>query len=125
MLNVTSNNSSLAYSVTYHFDNDGICIYRTGGLIGENEFILLKRGFYQEEGEKILSIVRQLSAKSLAGEYTNPLTEDGNQLKIEFVIDGMNKAIIIRNVYQEDVSILINSINQCLPNELRIVYLRR
>jgi hypothetical protein len=115
-------NSSMAYSLHYHFDNEGMFITKLGGLINEMPDTLIRRELSDNERDIIYNALFDLPIDSLKNEYIDPLTEDGDQKRIELSISNKVKDIRISNVYQEDISILINVINEFLDDQLKIDY---
>jgi len=118
-------NSSMAYSLHYHFDNEGMFVVRMGGLKNESVDTLIRKNLSDNELNIIYNALCDIPIDSLKSEYINPLTEDGDQKRIELSINNKVKDIRISNVYQEDISLLINVVNEFLDDKLKIEYRER
>lgn len=115
-------NSSMAYSLHYHFDNNVVFVVKMGGLKNETPDTLISRRLSDNELNIVYKALCEFPIDSLDSENINPLTEDGDQKRIKLAINGKVKDILVSNVYQEDISILINVINDFLEDKLKIEY---
>jgi len=118
-------NFSMAYSLHYHFDNEGMFVVRMGGLKNESPDTLIRRKLSDNELNVIYNALCDMPIDNLESEYISPLTEDGDQKRIELSINDKVKDIRISNVYQEDISLLINVVNKFLDEKLKIEYQKR
>jgi hypothetical protein len=114
--------SSMAYTLYYHLDNKEIFVVRIGGLENETSDTLYREHLNDTEKNIIYNALCNIPIDSLENEYINPLTEDGDQKKIELLVNDKTKSVLVSNVYQKDISSLINLLNEFLDDKLKIEY---
>ncbi len=113
-------NSSMSYSIQYHFDNENLIIKKIKTLENENSSIIKNRRLNNKEQISIQYFLKTFPLNSFKDKYENYLIEDGEQKKIEIKINDTKKIIYISNFYQKDISNLINLLNQYIDKNFQM-----
>ena len=115
-------NSSMSYTMHYHFDNKYLTVVKIGILVNESNDTLIIRKLNKDEIFSIKSFLHSFSKIDLKNKYVNNLIEDGDQKRIDISINNDKKSIIVRNFYHKDIDNLIKLLNQLLDEKLKIKY---
>jgi hypothetical protein len=121
-IDIWNYNSSLSFTVQYHFDNEKMFVKRIGGLVHEDSDTLKTRQLTISEKELISCFLDSFPIESIKNKYEKPFFEDGDQKKIDLTINDKSKTIFISNVYQQNIAELFITLNQFLDNDLKIRY---
>lgn len=113
-------NSSLAYTMLYEFDNKTMTIRKISGIENERDSVLIKKQLTAVEQKLISDLLSSVDYFKLGNKYSHPLRDDGDQKRIVISFRKRTKVIEVSNVFQNEISILINTLNEIIRDELRL-----
>ena len=115
---------SMSLTIVYVLNGDSLQVKRISGIESESETVLLTRELTDDERYKFAMFLRMFPLDQLQENYENPNVDDGDQKLFVFKRGEIEKQVNCSNFYQNDLALLINELNDLLPNELKITYER-
>ncbi|MFD1064391.1 hypothetical protein ACFQ1Q_14150 [Winogradskyella litorisediminis] len=116
-LSISDYNYSLAYSVLYQINEKELTITFSGELENEKDSIIYSTNKLPEKKIRKLS---EINIDSLGIYYSNPCIDDGDIKIYEFKKGLKTKRIQVDNYYQEDLSPVLELINEIVPEKFKI-----
>ena len=115
---------SLAYSRIYTLEADSLHILFKSGIVGESDDVVYEGKLSEEEQKTIARFFNNFPIEKLESEYIKANVDDGDQKLFIFKIGTTEKKIHVSNYYKDEIADLVGLLNELVPIEYKIKYIR-